>query len=156
VRVYASRHRKSITRVADATMAVFVAYHWPGNVRELQNVIERSVVLTKGAELQAPVASLVSTPDTMPVVRTLADADRAHIVSVLRETNWAVGGPNGAAARLGLYRTTLLAKMRKLGITRETAGVCGQCAEPANQRFRGSSSREEPPVDLGSASAGSF
>jgi transcriptional regulator with GAF, ATPase, and Fis domain len=65
-------------------------------------------------------------------VRTLADADRAHIISVLRETNWTVGGPHGAAARLGLFRTTLLAKMRKLGIARDPARQCSQCPESAS------------------------
>ena len=78
-------------------------------------------MLTKGAELHAPVAELVNTRGAMPGARTLADAERAHIISVLRETNWIVGGRKGAAARLGLFRTTLIAKMRKLGISRETA-----------------------------------
>jgi transcriptional regulator with GAF, ATPase, and Fis domain len=138
VRIYASRHRKPITHVADGAMEALVAYHWPGNIRELQNFIERSVILSKGTELQAPVGALVNARGAIPGGRTLADADRAHIISVLRETNWTVGGPNGAAARLGLYRTTLLAKMRKLGI----AG--------------GRSLRAEVPMDVGSASAGSF
>jgi formate hydrogenlyase transcriptional activator len=118
VRTFASRHHKSIADVPDEVMAALIAYHWPGNIRELQNFVERSVVLTKGAELQAPVAELVSTQSMMSGVRTLADAERVHIISVLRETNWTVGGPNGAAARLGLIRTTLIAKMRKLGISR--------------------------------------
>ena len=121
VRTYACRHRKSITYVPDEVIAALVAYSWPGNIRELQNFIERSVVLTKGEELQAPVAELVNKRGQIPGARTLADAERAHIISVLRETNWIVGGRNGAAARLGLIRTTLIAKMRKLGISRETA-----------------------------------
>jgi Sigma-54 interaction domain/Protein kinase domain len=81
VRTWASRHRKSITHVPDEVMAALIAYHWPGNIRELQNFIERSVVLTKGAELQAPVAELVNTLGTIPGVRTLADAERAPIIS---------------------------------------------------------------------------
>jgi transcriptional regulator with GAF, ATPase, and Fis domain len=128
VRIYASRHRKSIPHVRDDVMAALVAYNWPGNVRELQNFIERSVVLTKGAELQAPVAELVNKRAAIPGASTLADAERAHIISVLRDTNWVVGGRNGAAARLGLFRTTLIAKMRKLGIAREAADQFGQCA----------------------------
>src|SRR5262249_48294052 len=103
--------------------------HWPGNVRELQNFIERAVVLTRGPELQAPVTELRNGPVAAPGVRTLADAERAHILSALRETNWTVGGRNGAAARLGLFRTTLIAKMRKLGISRETADRCAHCGE---------------------------
>jgi formate hydrogenlyase transcriptional activator len=121
VRIYAARHHKSVEHVPDNAMAALVAYHWPGNVRQLQNFIERSVVLTKGTELHAPVAELVNQQSAIPGSRTLADADRAHIISVLRETNWTVGGRAGAAARLGLLRTTLIAKMRKLGISRETA-----------------------------------
>jgi formate hydrogenlyase transcriptional activator len=121
VRMYAVRHHSPVVRVRDDTMAALAAYHWPGNVRQLQNFIERSVVLTKGTELRAPVDDLVNSPDASPAPRTLADADRAHIISVLRETNWTVGGRAGAAARLGVVRTTLIAKMRKLGISRETA-----------------------------------
>src|SRR5215510_1111860 len=92
VTTYSARHRKSITHVADDVMAALIAYQWPGNIRELQNFIERSVVLTKGAELEAPVADFVNKPGAIPGVRPLADAERAHIVSVLRETNWIVGG----------------------------------------------------------------
>jgi formate hydrogenlyase transcriptional activator len=136
VRTYASRHRKFITQVPDNVMAALTAYHWPGNIRELQNFVERSVVLTKGAELQAPVAELVSTRATTPGGRTLADAERAHIISVLREANWVVGGRTGAAARLGLFRTTLIAKMRKLRISRETADQRGQGADSATQPVR--------------------
>jgi formate hydrogenlyase transcriptional activator len=121
VRMYASRHGKSIAHVPDEVLTTLIEYDWPGNIRELQNVIERSVILTKGAELQAPVAELVNKRRPIPGACTLADAERAHIISVLRETNWIVGGRKGAAARLGVFRTTLIAKMRKLGISRETA-----------------------------------
>jgi formate hydrogenlyase transcriptional activator len=121
VSTFARRHGKSIACVPDSAMTALVDYTWPGNIRELQNFIERSVILTKGAELQAPVGELVNTRAAMPVTRTLADAQRAHIISVLRETHWTVGGRNGAAAKLGLLRTTLIAKMRKLGISRDTA-----------------------------------
>jgi formate hydrogenlyase transcriptional activator len=156
VRTYAARHRKSVAHVPDDAMAALVAYQWPGNIRELQNLIERSVVLSKGAELQVPVAALVNPRGAIPGARTLADADRAHIISVLRETNWTVGGPHGAAARLGLFRTTLLTKMRKLGIARDTAGEPGQWADSANPHFRGQSRREAPPQAVGSTPAGSF
>ena len=121
VQTYAGRHRKAIARVPDEVMTVLIDYDWPGNIRELQNFIERSVILTRGAELRAPVAELLNRRLSTPGGRTLADAERAHIISALRETNWAVGGRQGAAARLGLIRTTLIAKMRKLGISRETA-----------------------------------
>jgi formate hydrogenlyase transcriptional activator len=129
VGTYASRHGKSITHVTDEVLTTLVRYDWPGNIRELQNFIERSVILTKGAELQAPVAELANKRGLIPGARTLAGAERAHIVSVLRDTNWMVGGRNGAAATLGLVRTTLIAKMRKLGISRDTADPRGERAD---------------------------
>jgi len=158
VGTYAARHRKSITHVPDEVMAVLIAYHWPGNIRELQNFIERSVVLTKGAALQAPVAELVNERGAIPGARTLADAERAHIIAVLRETNWIVGGRKGAAAKLGLFRTTLIAKMRKLGISRETADERGPRAESANQQWRGApvQGESEPAVEVRTVSAESF
>jgi formate hydrogenlyase transcriptional activator len=121
VRIFAERQRKSIERVPDDVMRALETYDWPGNIRELQNFIERSIILTKGVELQAPLAELTNQEMPDDIVCTLADADRAHILATLRKTNWIVGGRNGAAARLGLNRTTLLAKMRKLRISRETA-----------------------------------
>jgi formate hydrogenlyase transcriptional activator len=133
VRTCASRNRKSIADVPDEVMTALIEYDWPGNIRELQNFIERSVILTRGAELQAPVRELVNKRLPIPSVRTLADAERAHIIATLRKTNWAVGGRNGAATRLGLVRTTLIAKMRKLGISRETAGQFGEAFDPCEQ-----------------------
>jgi formate hydrogenlyase transcriptional activator len=119
LRIFAERQHKSIERVPDDVMEAFQRYDWPGNIRELQNVIERSVILTKSVDLRAPLAEL--TNEEMPYgdVCTLADADRAHILATLSKTNWIVGGRNGAAARLGLNRTTLIAK--KLRISREAA-----------------------------------
>jgi len=94
-----------------------VAYAWPGNVRELENMIERAVILTRGPSLEIPLAELrASAGSTTPV--TLQDAERDHIRRVLEQTSGLVGGPNGAAARLGMKRTTLQSKMKKLGISR--------------------------------------
>ena len=121
VRIFAERQRKSIERVPDDVMRALETYDWPGNIRELQNFIERSVILTKGVELRAPLAELTNQEMPEGCVRTLADADRAHIIATLRKTNWVVGGKNGAAARLGLNRTTLINKMRKLRISKEAA-----------------------------------
>jgi formate hydrogenlyase transcriptional activator len=121
VHAYASRHGKSIAKVPDEVMTALVRYNWPGNIRELQNFIERSVIMTSGRELGAPVAELIDRRPSIPGVSTLADAERAHIISTLRETNWVVGGRDGAAMRLGVLRTTLIAKMRKLGISRGNA-----------------------------------
>jgi len=118
VRRFAERQGKSIDFIPDHVLTALERYPWPGNIRELQNFIERSVILSRGTELQAPVAELVSRDTSSAPPRTLADADRAHIMTILKEANWVVGGVNGAAARLGLKRTTLIAKMRKLGLSR--------------------------------------
>jgi formate hydrogenlyase transcriptional activator len=126
LRTIGGRYGKSIDRVSDDVIAAIVRHDWPGNIRELQNFIERSVILTKGRELQAPIADLISQETGDGVVRTLNDAHRALIIKTLRQTNWVVGGPNGAAAKLGLSRTTLITKMRRLGIsTRPTKPVTG-------------------------------
>jgi len=117
LRTISGRYGKSIDHVSDDVMAATMRYDWPGNIRELQNFIERSVILTKGRELRAPIAELTNQETRDGVVRTLSDAHRALIIKTLRQTNWVVGGPNGAAARLGLKRTTLITKMQRLGIS---------------------------------------
>jgi DNA-binding NtrC family response regulator len=96
-------------------MEALESHAWPGNIRELQNYIERAVILTTGTALRPRVAELRMQAGSSEV-HTLADAERAHIVATLRETNWVVGGRSGAAARLGLPRTTLIARMQKLGL----------------------------------------
>ena len=121
------RHGKSIERIPDDVIKALIRYNWPGNIRELQNFVERSVILTKGeAELRAPVSELMNKRIGIPGARTLADADRDHIISTLRETKWVVGGRDGAATRLGLNRNTLVSKMRRLGISREIAKQSAQ------------------------------
>jgi formate hydrogenlyase transcriptional activator len=124
LRIFAEHQGKSIERVPEDVMTAVERYSWPGNIRELQNFIERSVILTRSAELRAPVAELTNIGKLIAGGRTLADADRAHIIATLRETNWVVGGRNGAATRLGVNRTTLIAKMRKLRIFRDAAEQC--------------------------------
>jgi formate hydrogenlyase transcriptional activator len=118
VRKFAERHGKSIVQIPDHVMAALESYHWPGNIRELQNVIERAIIMTTDGVLrpQVPAVRNQDVPDAQ--ANTLADAERMHIATALRETK-SVGGSGGAAARLGLRRTTLIAKMRKLGISRE-------------------------------------
>jgi formate hydrogenlyase transcriptional activator len=120
LRTFAQRQGKSVDYVSDQVMTAIERYSWPGNIRELQNFIERSVILTSGAELRAPIAELTRSELLDDDICTLEDANRAHIKATLRETNWVVGGPNGAAARLGMHRTTLIAMMARLGIFRET------------------------------------
>jgi formate hydrogenlyase transcriptional activator len=113
---YAARMRKPIVAIADRFMAALARHSWPGNVRELQNFIERSVILSKGAVLNGSLPELTYTKFSAPV--TLDEAERWHILQALQQTGGVVGGPNGAAARLGLHRTTLIAKMQRLGINR--------------------------------------
>src|SRR4051812_13529353 len=99
LQIFAERQGKSIEGIPDDVMEAFERYDWPGNIRQLQNFIERSVVLTRGTELRAPVAELTNGELPDNGARTLADAERAHIIATLRETNCVVGGRNGAAAR---------------------------------------------------------
>jgi transcriptional regulator of acetoin/glycerol metabolism len=98
-------------------MAVLKAHDWPGNIRELQNFIERAVLFSPGAVLRLPLdLKQAVTKNSESASRTLADADREHILETLKQTGWLIGGQDGAANRLGLPRTTLIYKMRKLGI----------------------------------------
>jgi formate hydrogenlyase transcriptional activator len=112
---YADRMQKPITAIADGFMAALMRHSWPGNVRELQNFIERSVILSTGAILKGSLPELTCAPKSSAPV-TLEDAERSHILQTLLRTEGVVGGPNGAAARLGLKRTTLISMMRRLGI----------------------------------------
>jgi formate hydrogenlyase transcriptional activator len=116
---YAVRMKKNIQTVPAKTLEVLSRYAWPGNIRELENLVERSVILTQGADLQVPMSEL-QTESRLAAsgAVTLEEAEREQILRVLRETKWVVGGPSGAAARLGLKRTTLQSKMQKLNITR--------------------------------------
>jgi formate hydrogenlyase transcriptional activator len=127
---YARHQGKSIEFVPDEVMAAIETYSWPGNIRELQNFIERSVIFTRGPALQAPIEVLERNEFLAHEVCTLADADRVHIIGALRETHWIVGGKTGAASRLGLNRTTLIAKMQKLGISRETVEQRARLSNP--------------------------
>jgi formate hydrogenlyase transcriptional activator len=125
VRYFVSKHARSMDRrietIPDDVMRALVRWEWPGNIRELENFVERSVILTKGSALRAPISEL-----EMPLVErdhdgnaSLEFAEREHILHVLREAKGVIAGPNGAAARLGVKRTTLNSKLKKLGIERE-------------------------------------
>jgi formate hydrogenlyase transcriptional activator len=120
VRKFAERQGKAIDFIPEEVMEALESHNWPGNIRELQNFIERAVVMTTGAVLRPRLAELLMEPVSTEV-RTMADAERAHIVATLRETNWVVGGPGGAAARLGLPRTSLIARMQRLGLAKSPA-----------------------------------
>jgi len=119
VKKFSERHRKSVTRIGSNTLKSLVAYDWPGNVRELEHVIERAVIVSQNPVL------VIDELDPLPQngagkdsPRTLADAERTHIVQTLSQTNWVLAGKLGAAARLGMKRSTLQHRMKKLGISR--------------------------------------
>ena len=137
---FARRMGRRIETIPSAVLDALVRYPWPGNIRELQNVIERAVILSPGPSLHVPPSDLQppedrslesgvrgqgsssQTPDSSPLTPgkavTLADAEREHILEALRATDWVVAGPKGAAARLGMKRSLLYWKMKKLGISR--------------------------------------
>ena len=143
---FARRIGRRIETIPTAIMEALVGYPWPGNIRELQNVIERAVVLSPGTSLQVPCGDLqpaavqapVPTPESVTqtlvppaVAITLAEAEREHILGALRETGWTMGGPKGAAARLGMKRSMLYWKMKKLGLSRpELRAPAGARARP--------------------------
>ncbi len=118
VQKFARRMDKQITRIPTETMNALTSWPWPGNVRELENFLERSVILSAGPELTVPMAELGAVRDSSSE-GTLESLEREHIVRVLKETRGVVSGPQGAAARLGLKRTTLQSKILRLGIARE-------------------------------------
>ena len=128
---FARRMKKDIEQIPTETMDALARYDWPGNIRELQNLIERAVILSPGPTLDVPIAALRGNRSTPVAVaasaladpsdrgaETLADADRRHIIDALNRTNWVIAGPGGAAVKLGMKRSTLQFRMRKLGITR--------------------------------------
>ena len=113
---YAARMRKRITAISEEFMTALERHSWPGNVRELQNLIERSVILSSGAVLSGSLPEITGTSKVSAAV-TLEDAERLHILKTLDQTGGVVGGRNGAAARLGMPRTSLISKMKRLGIS---------------------------------------
>ena len=113
---YARLMNKRIESIPTAAIRKLSSWHWPGNIRELENFIERSVILTHGTALQAPIAELSGNGKSIPVIGTRQDGERDEMVRVLKLTKGRVAGPDGAAARMGLKRTTLIARMKKLGV----------------------------------------
>jgi len=120
VRKFAQRMNRYIETIPTSTMKALQQWHWPGNVRELENLMERSLILSEGQFLRVPLSEL-SNPASSKTERTennLDDAERKHIIRILREARGVLSGPKGAAQRLGLKRTTLQSKMQRLKITR--------------------------------------
>jgi formate hydrogenlyase transcriptional activator len=127
--IFSRRMGKPVDSIPPETMAAFQWYAWPGNVRELQNLVERAVILARDSVLpnplqkkqREPIIPILHRPRSFEFSMSLEDSDRVLIVETLEQAGWIVGGPRGAAAKLGLKRTTLLAKMRRLGISRPIA-----------------------------------
>jgi formate hydrogenlyase transcriptional activator len=121
VQHFSERMNKTIEMIPAETIEAFTRYHWPGNIRELQNLVERAVIMSPGSELQPPIRDLSTrSAATQDIGKhlTLEQAERIHILETLKESNWVLSGPNGAARRLGLNRSTLQFRLKKLGIVR--------------------------------------
>jgi formate hydrogenlyase transcriptional activator len=123
-RLFAARMKRDYESISRETMKALCVYDWPGNIRELQNLIERAVILCRGPVLEVPARDLEHHTVTVPHSghsgqhQTLEETNRAQILQTLKEVGWVVGGPNGAAARLGMRRSTLQFRMKKLRIVR--------------------------------------
>jgi formate hydrogenlyase transcriptional activator len=118
VEIYALRMRKTIQHISQETISAFVAYSWPGNIRELQNMVERAVILSNDGVLHNPLAIAEARPATCDSAPTFRDSERALILATLEAAGWVISGANGAAAKLGLKRTTLISKMKRLGVSK--------------------------------------
>ena len=139
VRKFAGQQGKLVATIPRGVMTALEHYDWPGNIRELQNVLERGVIITTGSELSRQTTERLAlseaapsrfpTPTEVTTIRTMADAEREHITAALRATNWVLGGPNGAAAQLGLPRTTVLSRMQRLGISNLSRRRSGRSIE---------------------------
>ena len=118
---YAQRLKRNITAISSAALEALTAYDWPGNIRELQNVIERSVILTAGDELNVAIPELAGArlAQALPIAMPSPSGERDAIVRTLKESGGVISGPGGAASRLGLKRTTLQSRMKKLHVGRE-------------------------------------
>ena len=135
VEVFGRRMGRQIERIPAETMSALNSYQWPGNIRELQNLVERAVILSNDGVLPNPLpATGTQTPIASTAATTLRESERSLILQTLEEVRWVIGGPKGAASKLGLKRTTLIHKMQKLGIRRPALPGTGDVVEPAEQR----------------------
>jgi formate hydrogenlyase transcriptional activator len=142
VEIFARRMGKQINAIPQETLDAFTSYSWPGNVRELQNLIERAVIRSENGVLPNPLPISDLNPVTVtPAQSTFRDSQRALLLQALQAAGWVIGGPGGAAARLGLKRTSVIAKMKKLGIERPV---------PQNEMNRLAATRESEQESLAS------
>ena len=130
LRILAPRVNKEVTEIAEEALEVLRRWEWPGNVRELQNVIERAVIRSSGPRLEIPIEELtVRSCFNAAMTQTLAETERGLILGVLERTNGVISGPNGAACRLGLPRTTLVSRMQRLGIVQRRTVLSDRVAD---------------------------
>ena len=128
------RMNRRVKTVSDETMNALMQYTWPGNIRELQNFIERAVIMSPGTSLVAPLDSLAAPERQISVPpKTLAQAESNFILEAIKAADWVIGGPNGAASRLGIKRTTLIGKMRKLGLSRSREAAASFSFSPRRE-----------------------
>jgi len=138
---YAGRMNKAVEAIPSETMEAMLSYHWPGNIRELQNFIERGVIISRSPVFQPDLDQILHRGTRIRTNRqTLHDATRNHILQSLDEVKWVVGGQHGAATRLGIPRTTLIAKMRRLGIESRTGVIRGGDDETGREVFASAAS----------------
>ena len=132
VEIYSRRMSREIEHIPPTTMLALTSYEWPGNIRELQNLIERAVILSNEGVLPNPLpVAGISIVTNSPAATTLKDSERKLILQTLKSVGWVIGGPKGAATKLGLKRTTLIHKMQKLGISRSTHQSSAITMEPS-------------------------
>jgi formate hydrogenlyase transcriptional activator len=142
VEIFCRRMDKQIAHIPEETMEAFSSYQWPGNIRELQNLVERAVILSDDGVLPNPLATVAMGDGIMPSAgTTLRESERTLVLHALEEAGWVIGGPKGAAAKLGLKRTTLIHKMRGLGICRppfqEMPDVIGTAQQESDSPLNG-------------------
>jgi formate hydrogenlyase transcriptional activator len=119
VQKHARRMNRTVETIPSETLDLLIRYSWPGNIRELENLIERAVIVSPGPVLRVPLSELkVPVEPAAGEILTLEAAQREHVLKALEATNWVLAGPGGAAAKLGMKRTTLQSRMQKLGLTR--------------------------------------
>ena len=140
VKEFSRRNQRVIDSIPSETMEALVRYPWPGNIRELQNMVERAVILANDGVLANPFASSGTQPTATAAPTKLKDHERAFIVHTLEEVGWVVGGQNGAAAKLGLKRTTLMHKMKMLKIEKPAQNDARSKLQPGDPDHHQSSS----------------
>ena len=132
--IFGRRMSKEIEHIPQITMSAFSLYEWPGNIRELQNLVERAVILSNDGVLPNPLPAAGPQNVIMSsAATTLRDSERTLILRTLEAVGWVIGGPRGAATKLGLKRTTLIHKMQKLGISRPSLQSNPDSTEPAKE-----------------------